>query len=1331
LAETTKAQTDPIIMFQKEDHETDYLEGDDVVIEIDDTFVQSGEELTVTCSGGCPEPGISYTHTFDDDEANPGPGQNTVVVFADSEDFPTAAQDGQPRWEGTWEVSIEEATRSFEVHVADVYRMPTENYQPTELATLQASGYPKLTLVNFTVYHAPPSGERTAVFAEELSTGSDHKAKVEWQIDPEVARYLDCSAPDPANCHDFEVEVSASKGNKGVETDPFQVDRATVLLNETSAQDNPVNRTEEANGLFVLHYDPSDDQEDVGTVHLASDILDGHGDTPEITVQLQRLTGSCGPGAEPENVTAVSANFTLSGYLSRFTPPRDFDLSTGGSDDQFRWKVLGQEDKYGNEIQAEALQCFDINPYQMTPDPVDIPDTMQRKRRETFVMNFSYANGATLDEGDNATEMRAVLYEPETDDPCRTSEADAENLNTIVSMTGDPLGDGLWQWSHKYPKAFPNLGQWIFKFCGAPVSEEDDQKLGAEDQWGNEINPNATEPFPLQVSSPHIEISTSVDGHSRNATRGFDRGDDVNLRVETTYPDGSSLNASDLNASYDGKLPVHVYRKDETGETTQITELELTEISPSEGTWRGSFEIPEVSAGAPLGTWDIEVRVKDDVPEPPNENVSRFPREVHPDTLHVATSQAPAREVLAGRSVDWAFVVRDGDGDRVTDERTGDAATGTITVDVRKWDNGKPGEFVATGLQPNYNPDLGAGAWVITWEPPRDLEPGKYVFGPNGTDIHGNVVADRARSRPFDVDIQHVTRDTIVAPPLSVERGGNVSVIFDGREGDTGRNGSVDPTIRLERRTDDGRWVIEEDDLYEHNRTTAGDHPASWRTRTSTPAGTYRFHLVGRAPDHSIIDAVSETFEVQPSSVTRPVFEPLVPFATKGTTVTAVVGHDSFDALTASDVRISGPQNITDAPGERGVDTTRSNWTVSWTIPVTVPKGEYVMHLEGEDRFGNNISVSLGPVTAGPVNLTVEPLRLPTPEVPRTSTAEYVFRVTYPDDSLMRKVHGTPEVVVYEEETPLEEANVTFDGVNWHATYTPPADAEITSYSFRVRGQDRATNTILPHESRSFRVATGTIERDIREGPGLSVRRLDTVTLQVEADADDRFVEFELAHYGPRNPDNVAGPEPPDPKFTGQLAHEWRPSLGVYEVQWQPPKDQTLGWYVIRMKGEDPQGNTLTAATEPFNLDTDRLEARWETRIESVTPGESQTYRVSIEYSNGEPMTDQEGTPDAFVRVNSRPVEPRPEVEYDSDGEVWKVTWDFPPDLPPGKYGLAVRGSDAFGNTIPAERASAYPYEPGTLSQLTGATVPGPGAAVAALAAAVTAAALGRVSSRR
>lgn len=1335
LAQTSKAQTDEesaIIEFAKDEFSTKYLEGDDVVIHIDSTVVTEGEQVTVSCVSGCPEPGISYTHTFTQEEANPGPGEDTEVVFAGKGDFPEASRDGQPRWNATWEVSIDEDSRTFQVYVADVYRMPTRNYEPTELATLQASGYPKFTLVNFTVYHAPIDGERTQVFTEEESTGNSRIAQVKWSIPPSLASHLDCPELKPGKCRQFEVEVAASKGDKGVETAGFSVDPAEIVLNATqSAYDQPVNRTEEANAQLVLQYEGSVLQDGVQPVTLAA--LPGHGDTNQIKAQLQRLPdNTCDPGSDPENVTVVSANWTLGGYLGSYTPPRDFDLDTGGSKDKFRWAVPKQEDSHGNVIPSQVLECFDINPYKMTPTPVDTPEAIERKRRETFLMNFSYANGATLDEGDNATQMRGVLFSTENvTDPCEVSEATDDEDDSVASMVGEPVGHGIWRWSHKFPRDFPELGSWAFKFCGDPITDDQNPQPGTQDKWGNKIKQNTTEAFPLEVASPLVSITTSVDGFARNATEGFDRGDKVNLRVKTTYPDGEPIDSSDLNVSYDGNLPVFIHRKDESGATTQVTELHLDELNPDAGTWRGSFKVPEVSAGAPLGTWEIQVKVKDDVnqpPDTPNKNFTRFPRKVHPDVLHVSTEDPPVDEVKAGNPVSWAFVVRDGDGDLVTDERTGDKESGTITVDVRRWDNGKPGAYVARGLTPNYDP--GESAWVIRWRPPRDLDPGMYLFAPNGTDIHGNVVADRARSQPFEVDIEHVTRGTIIDPPLSVERGENVSVIFDGREGDVGRNGSVNPTIRLERLTEDGFWVVEEENLYVRNRTGAGDHMAAWSTKTSTPAGTYRFHMVGRTPEHRIIDATSETFEVKPRNVTRPVLEPLVPFATKGSTVTAVVGHKPFDSLTISDIRISGPQNITDAPGERDLEVTEDNWTVSWTIPVTLPKGEYVMHLEGKDRFGNDISVSLGPVTAGPVNLTVEPLRLPTPQVPRTTKAELVFRVTYPDESLMREAHGRPDVVVYKGDTPLKQVNVTFDGVNWHATYVPPADAERTTYHFRVRGQDRATNIILPYQSRSFKVTTGTIQRDVRTGPGVEAFRLDTVKVQVEADADDRFVEFELAHYS-RNPDNVGGAQPPEPEFTGKLSHEWRPSLGVYEVNWEPPRDQTLGWYVIRMKGEDAQGNTLTASTQPFNLKPDQLQVTWRNRIDSVEPGKTETYGLAITYANGEPMTAEDGKPEVFVQLNGRPVEPRPDLRYNPQKEIWQVRWTFPANVPPGSYSLSVRGTDAYGNEIPTTQTTPLQYEPGAINQLTGATVPGPGAVLAALAAAATALGLGRVSSRR
>lgn len=1340
VADDARAQ-DPLITFGKEPEEDpNYLEGSDVRIEIQSTIVQEGETLTVSCVDDCPD--VSYTHEFtaceadatchhpDDENVDDG---TTLVVFARGQDFAEATHAGEPRWAGTWQVSMEGGTysRQFTVYLADTFDVPTplDHYEPTVVAQFNASGYGSSESVNYTVYHDPEDGTKEPVWSRVRSTDGEGVSTARWKIPVQLAERLDCPG-DPNDCRRFELRVEAEgESDKGPETTHFQIDPAVIRVDpDSSEHPETVNRTETARSNLSLVYRGSQEQDAYPKHPLGPTPF--YGDTIEIDVHLQRIadpdagdqSGTCGATDAGENITTVTATWTPRGYAPTYAPPRDFSLETGGTEDRFRWALAAQEDAYGNHIKYQPLECFDVNVYELQPTVHSLPDHVERKRQETFVFNFTYADGTPLKAGDNSTQLVGALV-PLDDD------GTLDNTSEEIEMVAEHLRGGLWVWSHKLPKDFGDLGPYRFEFQGAPTTEDDPQE-GTSDQWGNRLIPKATDEFQVKVASPLIEFTTSVDGQARNASEGLSRGDHVIVRARTTYPDGASINASDLNHNFSDELPVRIYRKDDSGTVTQVTELGLHEIDQSRGTWRGEFDIPEVAAGAPLGTWEFEVTVRDNV-TPPNENVTRFPRPVGPDILHVSTVDPPSREVLAGRQVEWAFQVRDGDGDPVTDEDTGDRQTGTITVDVRRWDNGRPGEFVATGLEPSFNPQRAGGVWVMQWTPPRTLDPGLYLFSPNGTDIHENPVADRARSRPFDVDIQRVPRDTIVAPPLTVERGENVTVIFDGRDGDTGRNGSAAPSVRLERLTKDDRWVIEEQDLRRANRTGAGDHMATWNTTTSTPADKYRFRLVGRAPDGAIIDAVSETFRVRPQDVTRKVLEPLVPFAKKGTEVSAVVAHRPFDSLTVSDIRISGPQGIADAPGEREIDTSRENWTISWTIPVTAPQGEYVMHLQGKDKFGNNITVDLGPVRAGPVNLTVESLRLPRPEVPRNTKASFVFRVTYPDDSLMEEAHGRPSAVVFQDGQAIAEANLTFDGVNWHATWVPPPDAELGSYRFQVSGRDKATNPIRPLESRAFRVAAGTVTREVREGPPSNIDRFDPITIQVASSSEDRFVEFQLEHYGARDPTRVAGPEFPEPEFTARLSHEYRPSLAAYQVQWTPPKDQNLGWYRITMSGEDVHGNALTAATKTLKLEPTRLEARWVDSIEDPTPGVTRTYPLEIRYPDGEPMTPRDGTPIAFVHLNGRPVEPQPEIQYDEENAVWDVTWTFPPELPPGAYTTISRGTDAYGNTIPEERPTPVRYEPSTLSQLTGATVPGPGAGLAAVVVAVTALAGRSVLSRR
>lgn len=1334
VAEDARAQ-DPFITFGKEPEEDPhYLEGDNVRIEVDPTIVQEGEDLVVSCIEGCPEDDVSYSYTFsacdarstctDDDAEDGGAGGDAIVFFARNLEFPEAASKGEPRWTGTWEVSVGEGTytRTFDVHLADTFDVPTplENYEPTMLATFQGSGYGGGQSVNFSLYHDPVGGERELVWGQDVTSDGEGVATAPWQVPLTLATRLDCPH-DPGDCRVFELDVSPNgEADKGGETTRFQIDPGVVRV-DVDRSDHPdeVERTQEVRSNLTMVYRGAQEQ---GRGPFPLGPTPGTGDALRIDVHFQRIVDpdpggdTCGAGGDVENVTTVSATWTPDGYAPTYTPPRDLDLRTEGTGDRFRWAVASQEDAYGNRIKYEPLECFDVEPYHLVPTVESMPDHVERKRLETFVFNFTYADGTPLREGDNATRLRGALV-PEESSSFDEIRLDAEHLH-----------GGLWAWSHKLPKDFDELGTWRFEFQGAPPGE--DTQEGTRDEWGNRLEPNATEDFEVQVASPLVELTTSVDGKARNATEGLSRGDHVVLRARTTYPDGASINATDLNHDLGGELPVKIARKDESGTVTQVTKLDLHEVDRTRGTWRSEFDIPKVAAGAPLGTWDFEVTVRDNE-TPPNENITTFHRDVHPDILHVSTVDPPARKVLAGRDVQWAFQVRDGDGELVTDEDTGDRDTGAITVDVRRWINGKTGEFVATGLEPNFDPDRAGGAWVVQWTPSMTLGPGHYHFAPNGTDIHENPVAERARSRPIDVEIERVPRDTIVSPPLTVERSQNVTVIFDGRDGDSGRNGSEYPTIRLERLTTDGRWVVEEEDLRRENTTGAGDHLASWNTTTSTPADTYRFRLDGRAPGGSIIDATSETFEVRPQDVTRQVLEPLVPFAKKGNEVTAVVAHRPHDTLTDSDVRISGPQGDTDVPGERDVTASRDNWTVSWTIPVTVPEGRYVMHLQGEDVHGNNITVDLGPVQAGPVNLTVDSLRPPQPDVPRNDRAEFVFRVTYPDDTLMEEAHGRPDVVVVREGEPITQANVTFDGVNWHATWVPPPDAELGAYRFEVAGRDKATNPIHSVESRAFRVDTGTVTRDVREGPPSDLRRFDTLDLHVTSTADDRFVEFQLEHYGGQDPATAAGPDLPDPRFTGRLSHELRPSLGAYQVQWTPPKDQNTGWYRITMDGEDVHGNDITASTESFRLDTTRLDARWVDSLEDPEPGTTKTWPLEVRYPDGEPMSPTDGSPLAFVQLNGRPVEPQPDIRFDEQEGLWDVTWTFPDELPPGAYSLISRGTDAYGNTIPQERPTPVRYEPSALNQLTGATVPGPGAGLAALAVAVTALAGRSVLSRR
>ncbi len=1286
----------------------DYLEGEPVTISFHagiDPFIY---EVRVRCLT-CPDKGTTFKAP-----ANP------ETVFP--QDFgDDAKKQRQPRWNDTWEVALATGgqvahTRNFHVWVLDAYKFPRDEPYPTGTLNFVATGFDPNDLVQFTIRHRRADGFFENVAVADSPTTREGRASFFWMIDKSETAKFSCPPRPAGYCQIYEVVVQGP--GKDTERVRFRMVPAhfrwlvaqgdgalgvpAVLQRSTNVTVDVDLRYPNNHAVTPFHLTTTRNPEGGLKLHVEKYVGDDAYESPVVVANL-------------------SARY-VEGYTWRanWSIPRDTEPRV---DHRYRFAIVEQKDRYGNVVDYGPVNNFTVTTALLAPRFHDVPDAVERLDEAKVVLALRYHDNRSLEPGDNATALRACFL---PDNPgvasCSTG---------AFAATPAYWKDGLWNFTYRFPRDYPDLSGHRFLFEGSPVYHED--------RWGNRFRDAMSEVFAVVPAKPRVNLTTAVAGEARNATAGWERGDRVAITARITYPDGSPFNRT-VNWNQSDVMTVHVTKIARGGTLAGDLVLNVTNTDGVGPDWHGAYTVPKDAAIAPAGPWELLFRVRDNLSQP-NENTTRFVRNVHPTSIKIIPTKEPPPKVPIGTTIQYRFrlVYADGSSAKANDVGT------TMTVVVVRTTGRFAGAAVSATLVPAYDPER--DDWGVEWDVPRALFLGTFAFKPRGFDRHDNRVDPKAQSRAFATFTDSTTRGVLTEPPTTVERGQSVVVVFDGRDGDVSFAGfpGTFPAIELQR-YDGAAWVTERRNVRVPGEGD-GDHVGRFNTTIATSLGLYRFALRGRDFSFNVINGTTEWFTIVPTNVTRSLLVPPPERVGKGQFIEWTLEREAGDTVTEAKVFYEGRPldaavNLVGGLGGGGVSppiysAAADRFNFSWRVPYALDTGTYTFATRGKDAYGNGIVVDVPPVKAEPSVLSGQVLGNPERLQKRGTPVRMLFAVTYPNGDFFQS-QGRPTVVVVNSTGVVGEANVAASGLVYEARWTPPFDAGLDEYWFDVSGQDRTGNVFPALRSGTFRLAPGTqTTRNFEKQPPLTVNRLTDLRLQMAQRPEDVFVAFTLGYVSDASQITQALIERREATPVASLEHAV--SGGKYVVRWSPDRDEKAGIYVVEFSGLDSYGNEFKGRSEPFTV----KETNIKPVIDPLPDGEFGpaktvvwTFRLSWALANPPQMDNLGMQPAGTILYRApggsredRPLAQRPDVSFDPEIGKWVAEWAAPEYLPDGEYVLLVQGQDDAGNPFLADRASPQKIETPAVSslfRLANIPAPGPLAAIVALAIAVAIAARDR-----
>src|SRR5581483_11583713 len=960
-------------------------------------------------------------------------------------------------------------------------------------------------------------------------------------------------------------------------------------------------------------------------------------------------------------------------WVGTWTPPRD--APTNGSLVAYRFSLAETRDLWGNRVDARDLANYTLAPATLAIDVVRSFDALPRTDEGDVALAIRYHDGELYTDKTNASPLTGCFVQ----DAQTTTSCGSAKASERVTLAYE---DGLWHARHRDPVDFTPLG--AYKFL---LTQDNDT-------WGNTVPGTLALPYQVVVGSPRVSFYTVFQGSTGDPIVRAD--DTLFLDADITYGDGSAFNNTVVPNpdGHSATLTAYVTKRNLDG--VAVSTVPVTLRGESYGPhWSGAMPIRSNNSDSPLGVWTVALDVADNQTTP-NVNHTVFNRTVIGAPLDFHEDSAPFDAEIGNHTRMRFSVSRAG----IDDSGAIDMGR-TLNVLLYRWDPVKRatvGDPVAK-LVPPYNPDY--HAYAIDYQVPPELFDGTFVFVVRGGDRDGNDLLADAVSHPFRTYASPRERSVVTQPAVSLQRGDEATVVFDGLVGDTGPDGSGDPVVHVDYyNPNTHQWEGKAFDV--SSPDAAPNHLGVFPVTIDTNVGVYRFVLEGRQADRHLVTAISQNFTVLPADVSRILFDAPPEGVRKGATFGFSFERQPGDVIFRQTVYFEGRPAEAQPPS---LSTDANLFNGSWAVPFSAPAGKYTLRFQGNDRSGNHIDVVLPPIDVLAAQLAGKVIGNPARTVARGAAATVLFGVTYPTGEFYQDP-GTPHASVYNASGLVADAAVTRQGLTFQASWTPPAQADATvDYWFEMSGDAGGGNEFPTLQSSHFRLAPGSFERGAAADVPEDNTRGARITYQVPLGDADQFAQFSLEYYGTTR--DVSGQVfgTRHPTSVTPLAHTLDPSTGRYVASFITDQQTPPGSYRIVMKGQDKFGNEVVSKSKPFLLRTSSVTVSWDQVLAQGSLQEGKPFTASFvaKYQNGLVMDDTLGKPSVALLVDNKPSRVRPDVSY-ANGH-WVLTWDAPSDLPRGAYIFTVGGTDFSGNQILTSQENAVNYDP-SFSQSVAKVVP-------------------------
>lgn len=1310
-----------------------YLQGDSVYIRLQNLAEGQTPWVRVVCVENCHEVADTPESPHRYWAAWPGESDATLVFPRDfyqsgppGEEGRDARTDKVPRYNSTWQATAfiagREVTRTFNVWLFTLYRSTNLTVMPGEEHEFHSSGLEANATVDFRIERLNQDGQYVAVPLDEPpARRPDVRGMIfyVWRVPREEAlRINECPPGRTVDC--YRVVVVPSGTTKEPETMYFRVSpadvRASFRVGQYAPRDSPpppsenLERTQSVLIAMELHY-PGGRLAN-GPVFTPNDLPadpDGGERTMRVRVEKTNFTTST-----PTQVAEVPMRYVAQRFRweAVWTVQRDLQLDP---DATFKLRLAEAHDQWGNRVPTMALGNYTVTVARLTAERVTNLTTLQRTEEGTIAFAIKYHNGSLFTGNDNVSPLRGCFFRD------RGNGVPPACPSPSNPATEGKYEDGTWVFRVKYPRTYEDLGTHAFVLLGG---------RDAEDKWGNQVNSTQSRPFEVIAASPTIDFQTVMRGR---AVTELERGERIGIQAYVKYRDGRPFNHTvryDPESPWSRILNVTVTRRGADDAVQGVSIVELREVDLESGLWVGSMDLSLDASRTPIGRWSFALRANDTMSPDPNVNDTVFDRVVSAAPIRFQPTRVSPAAPYAGSSMVFEFALRyPGQFGTTGADVPADAIRNQLTAQVYRWDAKNRthyGEPLSGPIQPEYRSDR--RVWTINYIVPGHLYNASFVFLVTGRDASGNELPDDAWSSPFTPQSRSLDRQVLTPPPERVQRGASATIVFAAQDGDVGIDGTGQPTIRVERwNADESRWDLVPGGIdVRQGVSDVRDHLGVFGVTTTTAVGTYRFVLLGReaAPSFAIINGVSANFTVEPTDVTRAIHRPPTDLVTKGELVWFTIERQEGDQVVQVQILLNGrlmdrlPRPLLNVEGER--------INASWRVPFEAQNGNYTIHIEGRDLYGNVLTVDTPNIEVVAAQLTGKLLGSPPRVVKRGTELSLLFGITYPSGSFYNAPE-TPTVLVFNDTGLVQTATVRRSGATFEALWTPPATAGVGDYWIEISGQGVGGNAFPNLRTSAFRLAPGAFERVATNNIPVGTERMTTNTWGIPYEPEDRFVSFQLAYYGQTS--DTTAVQNMEPVTLTPLPHSVDAVAGRYVARFVSDQQTPVGAYRIFLTGEDRLGNQIRAVSNVFLVKPTTVILSWEEAPPASAFVENANLQLTVaaRYKSGAIMDESMGRPSVVLLLNGKPTTQRPEITY-LQGR-WLITWTAPSILSDGEYSFQVGGQDAAGNTIATSRSVPYNVETTTLNSFS-KVIPGPEPVLLLLGALAVALALGRRARR-